>query len=433
MHPKKKEKKILQQMLKLAPDQSTCLSYEELLGFLFGLAITPEPINPGEWFPAVFGDELPDFKAPNQMEKMFSTLIQVFNKMVTAHNDNALEFPFDFATLSDEDIEHVYAWVSGFDEALFLREELWDPEESTYLTDHGKEELYYSLLTIRGMVEPDEVKDFFANLPDEAFQEATPADVGEDIDKESQIQLMLIASLPLAVETLQQHSRVLHALRQKKMAPPENGSGEKRRKGNVIKVDFGQKGKKRRVVQTFQLKISLQGAKPPIWRRIQVPGSLDLARLHHVIQLAMGWQDAHLHQFLIDRTCYCQPEKEDTWRTSRPMDENKFTLQQLAPKLSPSFVYIYDFGDDWLHRITVEKVTEEGDIPVQPLLLAGRRACPPENVGGIPGYMEVLEILQDPEHERYKETKRWLGEDFDPARFQKSDIAAINAMLQSLS
>jgi len=430
MQPTQKEKKQLQHLLKLAPNPSSCMSYDELLGLLYGLAITPDIIAPSEWLSVIFDDEIPEFASPQQMEEMISALVQTYNRMVTAYNENKLEFPFIYTEMSEADIEKMYEWVSGLDDAMFLREELWDPEESTYLTDRGREELYYSLIILRGLLDPDEVQDFFEALPEDEFLAMLPDINLTEIDKETQIQYLLMAALPLAVETLQQHSRILNELRREKVKQPTS-TGKKSKKGNVIKVDFGRKDGKKKALPAYQLKISLRGAKPPIWRRVQVPGAMTLAQLHEVIQLTMGWQNCHLHQFLIDRTCYCPPEKDETWRTSRPKDEGKFTLEKLHAKLSPSFVYIYDFGDDWLHEITVEKVIPAEEAAPVPLLLTGRRACPPEDVGGIPGYMDALEIVQDPDHEEYKAMTKWLGKTFDPARFNKTDIAVINSRLKS--
>ncbi len=147
----------------------------------------------------------------------------------------------------------------------------------------------------------------------------------------------------------------------------------------------------------------------------------------------MGWNDLHLHQFLIDRTCYSLPYEDDLWQTSRPKNEAKFTLQDLEKKIQPRFQYIYDFGDDWIHQITVEKIlpTEEGKP--YPLVVTGRRACPPEDVGGIHGYMHLLEVLSNPEDEEYEEMADWLDMDFfDPALFGKEDIAVINETLNEL-
>ena len=463
------QKKDLKNLLAMTPDPDTTLSYDELLGYMFGLAITPEMLVPSEWLPVIFGGDLPKFSSTEQMEKMTGCLFEVYNNFIADFHADKLNFPFKIEELQASQFEVVYEWVSGFEEAIALREEVWDPEEYPELSDRKKEELYHSMMTIQGLVDPVEVVDYFEDMPDEVFQEAFAGTDNELNDRDVQIQLFLIASLPLAIETFQEHARIVDKDRQQQLTrrpaipipirsvkvgrndPCPCNSGKKykkccgsnvdsqtfspedmtEKKSNVIKVDFPKHGKKQAVpAPVFQLKVALQGAKPPIWRRIQVPGNITLDKLHDVIQVCMGWDDFHLHQFLIDRTCYSLPDEDDLWQTSRPKNEAQFTLQDLEKKIQPRFQYIYDFGDDWIHQITVEKILPPEEGKFTPLLITGRRACPPEDVGGMHGYMHLLEVLGDPEDEEYEEMTDWLDMDFfDPAQFGKEDIAEINATL----
>ncbi len=466
------EKKNLKNLLAMAKDPDNTFSYDELLGYLFGLAMTPDMILPSEWIPIIFDGDMPASGSPEQMQMKMDTLIKVYNSFIDDFHANRLNLPFDIENLRDEQLESLYEWISGFEEAISLREEFWDPEEYPELSDKKKEGLYHSLLTIQGLVDPVEVMDFFEEIPDEVFQEAFSG-MDEDLnDKELQIQVFLMASLPLAIQTLQDHARAVEIKRQRqlwgKTAPiplragkvGRNetcpcGSGRKYKKccgsntaektsasngkpvnkSNVIKVDFPQHGKKNPVAPAphYQLKIELQGAKPPIWRRVLVPGNITLEQLHGVIQLCMGWTDSHLHQFIINRTCYCLPDDDDFWQTSRPKNEAKYTLQDLEKKIQPRFQYIYDFGDNWMHQITVEKIVPAQEGRAFPILITGRRACPPEDVGGIHGYMHLLEVLSDPENDQFEEMTDWLDVDFfDPAQFGKEDIAVINAGLKEL-
>ena len=469
---KASQKKTLKSLLAMTPDPETTLSYDELLGYMFGLAMTPDVLGPSEWMPVIFGGDLPEFSSRKQTEEMTGCLLEVYNNFIADFHDNKLKLPFNIEKLKDNQFETLYEWVSGFEEALALREELWDPEEHPDLSDRKKEELYHSMMTIQGLVDPVEVMDYFEDMPDELFQEAFSGMDTEQNDREVQIQLFLMASLPLAIDTFQEHAQIIEKKRQQQLtrrpaspipirsakigrnAPCPCNSGKKfkkccgsivdkqtfsaddmpAKKSNVIKVDFPKHGKKQAVLPaTFQLKVALQGAKPPIWRRILVPGNITLEKLHSVIQLCMGWDDMHLHQFLIDRTCYSLPDEEDLWQTSRPKNEAKFTLQDLEKKIQPKFQYIYDFGDDWIHQITVEKILPPAEGQSSPVLITGRRACPPEDVGGIHGYMHLLEVLSDPEDEEYEDMTDWLDMDFfDPAQFGKEDIAVINATLAEL-
>jgi len=453
-----KEKKILEKLLRLAPEPEHAFNYDELCGFLFGLAMTPDHIPPDEWIPLIFGGDLPDFKDPLEMEKMADCLVRIYNQLFTNYQDDSLIFPFDIDTLHDDQLEAVYAWVSGLEEALALREELWDPEEFPKLLTRKKEDLMHSIMIIQGLVDPSEMLEMFEKLPSEVFQETFPDIAGEFGDREMQLQVFLLATLPLAIDTLQNHARSISKMRRKKTGGqpiplpirpttkeeppcscPSGGSccaspPPPKKEARIIKVDFSQRGKSQSdpTAPIFQLKISLQGAKPPIWRRIQVPGDTTLERLHKVIQLCMGWTDSHLHQFIIDRTCYNLPDMDNMVRTSKPKNEAKFTLHALQDKILPGFQYIYDYGDDWLHQIRVEKILEPKEGKPYPTILAGKRACPPEDVGGIPGLSYLLEVLGNPEHESLKEYREWLDEEYDPARFGKEEIALINAVLEEM-
>jgi yecA family protein len=466
---KANDKKTLKSLLAMSKEPDDTFSFDELLGYMFGLAMTPDIIVPNEWMPIIFGGELPTFYSIEQMQTMTGSLIEIYNNFIVDFTKDKLKLPFKIDTMKDNQFAAIYEWVSGFEEALALREELWDPEEFPELSDRKKEELYHSMMTIQGLVDPVEVMDYFEDMPEELFQETFSGIDSELNDREIQIQVFLMASLPLAIETFQEHARNVGKIRSKRVTKSEapipirsvktaitascscNGgrkgkkcdgcdddkqsdpsSDKSSKKSNVIKVEFPRHGKNQAVSSTvYQLKVELQGAKPPIWRRILVPGNITLEKLHNVIQICMGWNDLHLHQFLIDRTCYSLPDDNDLWQTSRPKNEAKYTLQDLRDKIQPRFQYIYDFGDDWIHQITVEKVLPLKDGDPCPVLITGRRTCPPEDVGGIYGYMHLLEVLSDPEDEEYEEMTDWLDMDFfDPAQFDKEDIAVINEELK---
>jgi yecA family protein len=453
-----KEKKTLKLLLNLAPEPDMTFTYDELLGFMFGLAITPDIIPPSEWLPVIFAGDIPEYDSMEQMKEMTGCLMQVYNKYTAAFQEERLSLPFAIDTLDERQLNMLYDWVSGLEEALALREEIWDPEENTSLPDKIKEELYHAMMIIQGLVDPLEVIDFFDNLPEDIFAEAFDQTDTELDSREMQIQLFLMTALPMAVETFQNHGRRMERKRQQQFSPvfdhpdthptkvgrndpcPCNSGrkfkkccGSPPKKSNVIKVDFPQHGRKKKPgADIYQIKVSLQGAKPPIWRRILVPGNTSLEKLHHIIQICMGWDNCHLHQFLIDGTCYSLPDEDDIMRTSRPKNEAAFSLHDLGDKIQPRFQYIYDFGDNWLHQIEVEKTVSPEKGKPYPQLVAGRRSCPPEDSGGLPGYQELLAILDNPEDYRYEEMTDWAGEDFDPAGFGKDEIATINQLLKEL-
>ena len=183
---------------------------------------------------------------------------------------------------------------------------------------------------------------------------------------------------------------------------------------------------KRPRAHIYQLKVSLKGAKPPIWRRVLVPSDMDLGRLHRVIQAAMGWMDCHLHQFIAGHTAFGVADDNAPEWDMEIEDERKWRLEQLLPREKDKLRYEYDFGDGWDHVVTLEKVLPGDPEQALPRCVAGRRACPPEDCGGIWGSANLLEILADPKHEEHDEMLEWLGGEHDPAWF---DLEETNRML----
>jgi uncharacterized protein len=211
------EQKTLKKFLALAGDQNQVLSFDELTGFLFGLAMTPETIAPDEWLTAIFGGPPPRGKNKAETAAMLDCLFAVYNRGITAFQANSLLFPFDLHDLSDKRMEQLYEWVSGFEEAVALREELWDPEEHPELPEQQREQLYHAMLTIQGLVDPSEVMEYFDNLSEELFQEVFPDIAPPFDDREAQVQMLLLASLPLTIATLIEHARTLEGLRRSRL------------------------------------------------------------------------------------------------------------------------------------------------------------------------------------------------------------------------
>ncbi len=182
----------------------------------------------------------------------------------------------------------------------------------------------------------------------------------------------------------------------------------------------------------YQLKITLKGLSPPIWRRVQVRGDTSLAELHDVVQAAMGWHHAHLHEFTVAGTAYGPANPygagPDPFGMAEVHDEG-VPLDRLDLQPRSTFRYQYDFGDDWQHAILVEKVLPPEEGVRYPRCLTGRRACPPEDCGGVWGYADLIEIMADPEHPEYAEMLEWLGAPLDPAAF---DLDAVNRRLGGL-
>ena len=169
----------------------------------------------------------------------------------------------------------------------------------------------------------------------------------------------------------------------------------------------------------YQIKISLIGAKPPIWRTILVPGNIGLAAFHDVIQLTMGWTDSHLHQFIANQVFYGTPDDDFELEME---DETQYKLSQLLTNEKESLIYEYDFGDSWEHKILLEKILPYDSKIVLPVCLKGKRACPPEDCGGIWGYEELLQTISNPKHPDHDEMLEWLGGEFDPEEFDLEEI-----------
>lgn len=186
----------------------------------------------------------------------------------------------------------------------------------------------------------------------------------------------------------------------------------------------------------YQFKISLKRTKPKIWRRIQVPAaSYTFSDLHVAIQNAMGWDNVHLHQFDMKH-----PRTGLKISIGQPAPDYGFDYG-LGPEIIPEenakvskyfvaeknkAIYLYDFGDGWAHEIVLEKILPSEAGVKYPRCIAGKRACPPEDCGGVYGYEELLKIIADPEHEEYKEKMEWLEEigrdDFDPDEFDPTSV-----------
>ena len=175
---------------------------------------------------------------------------------------------------------------------------------------------------------------------------------------------------------------------------------------------------------TYTLKLTLRNTKPPVWRRLTVPADYTLTQLHQVIQVAMGWYDYHLWEFWNGVRGVAEggrygpiPEGEtaETWFDFEDQqDAATVRLAEVLTQVGQKLLYTYDMGDDWEHQLLVEAI-EETDSTV-PQCLTGRRACPPEDCGGIWGYAELLDQLA----RKKRLPAHYKG--FDPAYFDKDEV-----------
>lgn len=181
----------------------------------------------------------------------------------------------------------------------------------------------------------------------------------------------------------------------------------------------GAAGPQRKPASVHQLKVTLLGLKPPIWRRIVVPSDITLSELHAIVQETMGWHDSHLHEFRIGNVGYGDPRLLEELTDQ---DSRKTRLGEVAPAPKKRIHYLYDFGDNWEHEILVEAVGPPTPDIDYPICLKGKLACPPEDCGGVWGYADLLEALSDPENTEREDLLDWLGGPFDPEAFDAEEV-----------
>jgi len=179
----------------------------------------------------------------------------------------------------------------------------------------------------------------------------------------------------------------------------------------------------------YDLDIRLIDIEPPIWRRFTVSDQITLASLHHVLQVIMGWEHSHLHQYIVGQVHYGEPDPEFDDEIDHTKDDRRFKLRDIAHDKGDNFVYEYDFGDSWHHRVTVEKTWPRTDNSLAPRCWDGKRACPPEDCGGVSGYQNLLEALRDRHHPEHRELRLWAGPHYDPELFS---VQAVNSALAAL-
>lgn len=165
--------------------------------------------------------------------------------------------------------------------------------------------------------------------------------------------------------------------------------------------------------KSYQLRVELKGVKPAVWRRIDVPGDIKLSKLHHILLAVMGWQGGHLHEFNFVDAIYGQADDE---LGPEVEDESRVSLVK-ALGGSASFTWIYDYGDYWAHKVKLERIVDLG-VPLEAAMcITGRNACPPEDIGGAPGYAEFLQAIRDPQHPEHQAKLQQCGGAFDPSEF----------------
>lgn len=189
---------------------------------------------------------------------------------------------------------------------------------------------------------------------------------------------------------------------------------------------------KHRTNIVYQFRIELSEIEPTIWRVIQVPSEYSFWDLHVAIQDAMGWLDYHLHAFRVR-----MPSKKRDTEIGIPDNESfghevlpgwKVPITKYFTEPGKLAIYDYDFGDGWSHRVLLEAMLLKKKGAKYPQCIAGERACPPEDCGGVPGYYQLLEILADPNHSEYQDYIDWLKGHaknyypYEPSKFNPDEV-----------
>lgn len=182
------------------------------------------------------------------------------------------------------------------------------------------------------------------------------------------------------------------------------------------------------LLYTLHIQLEPLHFNPPIWRRIRVSGDCTLRKLHHFIQAAFGWHSTHMHEFSDGMNRYLPLDAELMHMFDDALDDRKTKLRRVLKNID-RLRYLYDFGDSWQHVIAVETVEPSDVSGTWCEVLDGARACPPEDVGGVPGYLDFLASLQQSESKVGRSALVWAGGSFNPELF---DRRAANAAVQRI-
>lgn len=196
---------------------------------------------------------------------------------------------------------------------------------------------------------------------------------------------------------------------------------------DVDAAEFTKRRSSKTTNTVFQIKITLEGTDPPIWRRFQTR-DCTLEKLHTLIQIAMGWEFEHLYRFEVGGREFSDVESD---MDDEVQDVRAFKLSDVIPASHrrPRFSYEYDFGDGWKHQLIVEERFEPRAGVAYPVCTAGARVCPPEDCGGPWGYADFIEAIQNPTHKRHEELLEWVGGEFNPEAF---DLEGVNKELAGI-
>jgi hypothetical protein len=168
---------------------------------------------------------------------------------------------------------------------------------------------------------------------------------------------------------------------------------------------------------TLTFQINLIGTEPLVTRTFKVSSESSMYVLHHIIQVVMGWENYHLYQFEVEEFLIADIRLWDEYEMGPITDVKEVSVGEVFTEVGNTALYEYDFGDGWMHHLELVEQSIEPVQEILPLVISGENACPPEDCGGIYGYKELKEVMQNPKHPEHHETRGWLGSNFNPSKY----------------
>lgn len=171
----------------------------------------------------------------------------------------------------------------------------------------------------------------------------------------------------------------------------------------------------------YRIHVSLLDIEPVIWRSLELSSQTTLRQFHRILQIVMGWENYHMHEFLAGKQRYGVPDSTSD-EPGEVIVEARVHLSDVLTTPGAQIQYIYDFGDYWQHAVCLEEILTAEQDAAYPRVIGGARSCPPEDCGGTGGYADLLDILMDPTHEDFQHMRDWVGAKFLAEAFSLRDI-----------
>jgi yecA family protein len=368
------------------------MTIDRLHGFLTALNCAAKPLRPQSWIPLIVGTEPLRLRSQDHGAAIINAMSALSNDISRQLSEGTFE-PL-LPSRPGSGMEHIaQGWCIGFLEGMSLQQRSWD----ALINDP---DAHMMIVPILMLVDPSAL-----------VEDATPNIAAA---------ARMLELLPTAVAMIFDYWAEKRPRRGTARAPRGRAARAPERAQRGTTAAAGSSD-----TTVHRLKVTLDGVRPAIWRRVEISSNAQLPFVSRVLIAAMGWNDSHLHAFRIGSVTYGDPDPDFP---SGMRSERSVTLAQIAPRAKDRFFFDYDFGDGWEHRVVVESIEPAGDNDGV-RCLGGERACPPEDCGGVGGYRDLLKILGNPRDSEYRQMRMWAGDEFDPEFF---DIEQVNAELRRL-